>query len=110
MAVLAGAHQRRGALVVLHVDVGPLSQQGPNHVHPAVTDRQHEPRLAGLGSILKTDDTLMTVMMSLVISLPSRCLIKWKMDDSDKDSYIRGITVEQDRIFKCVHVQWNVVL
>lgn len=48
VAVLAGAHQRRGALVVLDVDVGPVSQQGPNHVHPAVADRQHQPRLTRL--------------------------------------------------------------
>lgn len=48
VAVLAGAHQRRRALVVLDVDVGAVSQQGSNHVHPAVTDRQHQPRLAGL--------------------------------------------------------------
>lgn len=48
VAVLAGAHERRRALVVLDVDVGAVSQQGSNHVHPAVTDRQHQPRLAGL--------------------------------------------------------------
>lgn len=48
VAVLAGAHKRRGSLVVLDVDVGPESQQSPNHVHPAVTDRQHQPRLTRL--------------------------------------------------------------
>lgn len=48
MSMFAGAHQRRGALVVLDVYVGPMSQQGPNHVHPAVTDRQHQSRLTSL--------------------------------------------------------------
>ena len=55
VAVLAGAHQGRGALVVLDVDVGPLHQEGPHHVHPAVADRQHEPRLTRLDTDTDTD-------------------------------------------------------
>lgn len=40
--VLAGAHERRGALVVLDVDVSPAGQQALHHVDPPVADRQHE--------------------------------------------------------------------
>lgn len=47
-AVLAGAHQCRGSLVVLHVDVGAALQQRPHHLQPPVADRQHQRRLARL--------------------------------------------------------------
>lgn len=46
--VLAGAHERGGALVVLDVDVGPAGQQALHHVDPPVTDGQHEGCLSRL--------------------------------------------------------------
>lgn len=49
VAVLAGAHQRCGALVVLEVDVGAAPQEGLNHGHPAVANCEHQGCLAGLG-------------------------------------------------------------
>lgn len=39
VAVLARAHQRRGALVVLEVDVRAASQEGLHHGHPTVANR-----------------------------------------------------------------------
>lgn len=57
VTVFAGAHQRRGSFVVLDIDVGPESQQGPNHIHPAVTDRQHQPRLTSLTQHRQTTAT-----------------------------------------------------
>lgn len=41
-AMFASAHQRRGSLVVLHVDVGAALQQRPHHLQPPVADRQHQ--------------------------------------------------------------------
>ena len=48
VAVLAGAHERRGAVLVLTVDLRPRLQQQPHHVRLAVTHRQHQGRLTRL--------------------------------------------------------------
>lgn len=48
VAMLAGAHERSGALIVLDVDVGPAGQQPLHHVDPPVTNGQHEGRLSCL--------------------------------------------------------------
>lgn len=47
-AVLAGAHQRGRALLVLQVHVRPAGEQGFHHLLPSVADGQHQRRLAGL--------------------------------------------------------------
>lgn len=47
-AVLAGAHQGGGSLIVLYVDVGATVQQRPHHLLTPVAHRQHQRRLAGL--------------------------------------------------------------
>lgn len=49
VAMLAGAHECRGAVVVLHVDVCLAGQQSSDHVHPPVADCQHEGCLPCLG-------------------------------------------------------------
>ena len=48
-AVLAGAHQSGGSLVVLNVDVHAAVQQRPHHLLTPVAHRQHQRRLARLG-------------------------------------------------------------
>lgn len=48
VAMLAGTHEGRGAVVILDVDVRLAGEQGFDHVHPSVADRQHQgclPRL-----------------------------------------------------------------
>lgn len=40
--VLAGTHEGRGAIVILDVDVRLAGEQGFDHVHPPVADRQHQ--------------------------------------------------------------------
>lgn len=47
-AVLAGAHQRGRALLILQVHVGSAGEQGFHHLLPAVADGQHQRRLASL--------------------------------------------------------------
>lgn len=47
-AVLAGAHQRGRALLVLQVHVGPAGEQSVHHLLPAMADGQHQRRLASL--------------------------------------------------------------
>lgn len=47
-AVFAGTHQRRGSLVVLHVDVGAALQESSHHLLTAVTDGEHQRRLTSL--------------------------------------------------------------
>lgn len=53
MAMLAGAHERRGTLIILDVDVSTAGQQCLHHVHPTVTDCQHQPRLSSLEDRVK---------------------------------------------------------
>lgn len=48
VAVLAGAHERGGAVVVSDVDLRPARQQRPHHVPATVADRQHQRRLTRL--------------------------------------------------------------
>lgn len=54
VAVFAGTHEGRGAVVVLHIDVCLAGQQGFDHVHPAVADRQHQGRLSCLAGVRNT--------------------------------------------------------
>ena len=86
VSVLAGAHERRGALVILQVDVGPSVQQSPHHVRPAVTHSQHQSRLTGL----HTDHG---VRQETVLMMQS-----WHMSDiSNMESQLGGGTIELTR-------------
>lgn len=49
VAVLAGTHEGRGAVVILHVDIRLAGQQGFDHVYPPVADCQHQGCLPRLG-------------------------------------------------------------
>lgn len=48
VAVLAGAHERRGAVVVTDVDLRAAREQRSHHVAAAVAHRQHQRRLPRL--------------------------------------------------------------
>lgn len=48
VTVLAGAHERRGAVVIPDVDLRPAGQQRPHHVSSAVADGEHQGGLTGL--------------------------------------------------------------
>lgn len=48
VAVLAGTHERRGAVVVADVDLCPAGEQRPDHVPSPVTHCQHQRRLTRL--------------------------------------------------------------
>lgn len=50
-AVLAGAHQRSRALLVLQVHVSSAGEQGFHHLLPSVADGQHQRRLASLRDV-----------------------------------------------------------
>lgn len=53
MAMLTGTHERCGTLIVLDVDISATGQQCLHHVHPAMTDCQHQPRLTSLEERVK---------------------------------------------------------
>lgn len=55
MAVFTGAHERGRALIVLDVDVRTAGQESFHHVHSAMTDSQHQPRLTSLHSQRQRD-------------------------------------------------------
>lgn len=55
--MLACTHQRRGALIILEIDLRPLCQECLHHVHPAMAHSEHQSCLTGLGSRRQESNT-----------------------------------------------------